>query len=214
MTGYWEDRFAHEGMIWGGAASPTASLAAGLFHSAGVRSVLVPGAGYGRNTKALSGAFDVTGIELSGSAVRLGQQWDPKTRFVCGSALDPAVIPDNRYDAVYCYDLLHLFLAPERRELAEVCLERTRPGGLLFFTAFSDRDPNNGRGRCLEPGTYEYKPDKFAHFFSEQELAGYWGESPLVAQGELLETLNAGEKDEHQYILRYAAVRKPERPIR
>lgn len=66
MTGYWSKRFAQEGMIWGSEPSPSAEWAKRKFQEAGVSTVLVPGAGYGRHTKVFSADFTVYGIELSG----------------------------------------------------------------------------------------------------------------------------------------------------
>ena len=56
MNGYWETRFAKEGKIWGDYPSGTATHALGLFQKYGVKKILVPGAGYGRDTKLFSSA--------------------------------------------------------------------------------------------------------------------------------------------------------------
>ncbi|MFD1907977.1 class I SAM-dependent methyltransferase [Paenibacillus rhizoplanae] len=114
--------------------------------------MLVPGAGYGRNTKVFSADFTVYGIELSKPALELGAAWDPGTSFIAGSALEPQL--GQPVDAVYCYDVLHLFLAGDRRRLIEASLSQVRTGGLLYFTSFSDEDRHNGCGRELEPGTF------------------------------------------------------------
>ncbi|MFD2876868.1 hypothetical protein ACFTAO_14135 [Paenibacillus rhizoplanae] len=53
--------------------------------------------------------FTVYGIELSKPALELGAAWDPGTSFIAGSALEPQL--GQPVDAVYCYDVLHLFLA-------------------------------------------------------------------------------------------------------
>ena len=81
MKAYWDDRFAHEGKIWGEEPSPTAFRALALFQAHGVRSVLVPGSGYGRNTKAFSTAgLNVTGVEISGVALGFARQTDPLSK--------------------------------------------------------------------------------------------------------------------------------------
>lgn len=134
---YWDRRFKMEGMIWGQEPSKTAVHAKDLFLENQVKTVLVPGAGYGRNTKA---------------------------RFIEDSALSPR--PDGkRYDAVYCFDLLHLLLKPERKTLVEQCAGHLQSGGLMYFTSFSDEDSHSGIGKQIEDGTYEYTEGKYAHFF-------------------------------------------------
>ncbi|AIQ12357.1 class I SAM-dependent methyltransferase [Paenibacillus durus] len=204
---YWDQRFGKEGMIWGTEPSPTAYMAKELFLSHGVRTVFVPGAGYGRNTKAFAQTFGVEGAELSEAAVKIAERWDPDSRIICGSALDDPE-PGECYDAIYCYDVLHLFLEPDRRKLVAACLKRLRPGGLVYFTCFSDEDPNNGQGERLEPGTYRYKEGKFAHFFSEEDLKAHFSGMEILETGTLKEMLGGPGEGQHEYILRTIAARK------
>jgi SAM-dependent methyltransferase len=205
MSKYWSERFSKEGMIWGSEASPSAFWAKERFREAGLASVLVPGAGYGRNTKVFSSEFKTYGIELSTAALELAAGWDPRTTFISGSALVSQL--EERVDALYCYDVLHLFLDVERRLLIEASLAQLRPGGLLYFTVFSDEDPNNGRGTLLEPGTYEYKPGKYAHFFSETDLRVHFAGTEILETGSFTERLHSPHNDDHQYILRYLLAR-------
>ncbi|MEK4043725.1 class I SAM-dependent methyltransferase [Paenibacillus sp. FSL H8-0048] len=200
MTEYWSKRFAQEGMIWGSEPSPSAEWAKRKFREAGVSTVLVPGAGYGRNTKVFSAEFTVYGIELSEAALELGTVWDPGTSFIAGSALEPQL--GQSVDAVYCYDVLHLFLAGDRRRLIEASLSQVRTGGLLYFTSFSDEDPHNGCGRELEPGTFEYKEDKYAHFFSDADLREHFAGTEILETGSFTESLQSPQGGTHEYILR------------
>ncbi len=83
MNGYWETRFTKEGKIWGDSPSRTAIHALELFQKYGVEKILVPGAGYGRNTKLFSSAgFNVVGVEVSEIALDLARQYDPRTTFL------------------------------------------------------------------------------------------------------------------------------------
>lgn len=206
MSEYWSQRFTQEGMIWGSEPSPTALLARDTFRQYQLKSLLVPGAGYGRNTKVFSEEFQTYGIELSQTALEMAVEWDPMSYFIAGSALDCRL--DRQVDAVYCYDVLHLFLEEDRRRLIANCLEQLRPGGLLYFTSFSDEDLNYGCGRMIEPDTYEYKEGKYAHFFSEIGLREHFAETEVLETGTLLETLRSPQGDTHKYILRYILARK------
>ncbi|AIQ17416.1 methyltransferase type 11 [Paenibacillus sp. FSL H7-0357] len=200
MSQYWSDRFAREGMIWGEQPSGSALRAKAWFLEQGIKSVLVPGAGYGRNTKVFSSQFDTYGIELSSAALKLAVEWDSSTRFIEGSALEPQL--EHQVDAVYCYDVLHLFLAGERYRLIDAALAQLRPGGLLYFTSFSDEDPNYGCGRRLEPGTYEYKEGKYAHFFSDADLREHFAGTEIVETGTFTDSLHSPQGGSHEYILR------------
>lgn len=75
MKNYWNKRFSSEGMIWGQEPSSTVYHARDVFKNNNVNTILVPGSGYGRNTKALSLIFQVDGIELSNDAIRLAMDW-------------------------------------------------------------------------------------------------------------------------------------------
>ncbi len=206
MSQYWSRRFAREGMIWGREPSPSAEWAKEKFQEAGLGSVLVPGAGYGRNSRVFSAAFSTYGIELSTEALELAAAWDPDTIFIAGSALEPQL--NTQVDAVYCYDVLHLFPEEERKQLIAASLAQLRTGGLLFFTSFSDEDRNNGCGRQLEPGTYEYKPGKYAHFFSEEDLRIHFSGTEILQTGSFLEKLQSEQGGIQEYILRYIVARK------
>ncbi|MBT2289408.1 hypothetical protein J7E73_09740 [Paenibacillus albidus] len=51
------------------------------------------------------------------------------------------------------------------------------------------RDANCGIGRMLEPGTYEYKEGKYAHFFSEADLLAHFAGTQVMETGSYVETL-------------------------
>ena len=106
MKTYWEQRFENEGMIWGESPSSTVARAVELFESHNVMDVLVPGAGYGRNTRAFAAAsFRVTGVEISESAVHLATEFDRDTQFYTGSFLTESFLegelPQSTFDGIY-----------------------------------------------------------------------------------------------------------------
>ncbi|MFM9329578.1 class I SAM-dependent methyltransferase [Paenibacillus mesotrionivorans] len=209
MQHYWDERFRTQGQIWGTVPSPTALTAAALFRQAGVRRVLVPGAGYGRNTKAFSGDFQTEALELSPEAVELGRRWDPKTTFHIGSVLDPEAM-EGGIDGIFAYDVLHLFLEEDRRRFIANLLKWLEPGGLVYATCLSDEDPHCGTGPSPEPGTYEYMPGKSAHFFSEEDMLEHFRTFTVLSTGHIGETLHYGEGGgTKEYKLRMIAARKP-----
>lgn len=209
MEEYWNERFRTQGKIWGTAPSPTAAAAAELFRREGASRILVPGAGYGRNTKAFSSSeFRTEGLELSPEAVQLGREWDPRTVFHEGSVLDPEAV-QGKFDGIYAYDVLHLFLHEDRVRLIANLHHWLADGGLLYVTCFSDEDSHCGAGRAVEPGTYEYMPGKCAHFFSEADLLEHFRSFEMLSHGSVDETLHYdGSGGEKHYRLRVLAARK------
>ena len=86
---YWDKRFNEEGKIWGESPSKSAHCALEFFLRHDIKSILVPGSGYGRNTKLFSSSgFNVVGLEISETAYSLAKQFDPLSQFYNGSVLD------------------------------------------------------------------------------------------------------------------------------
>lgn len=203
IKGYWENRFSEEGKIWGVSASKTAVYALELFQKNWVKKILIPGAGYGRNTKLFSLAgFDVVGIEISGTAFNLAEEYDPLTKFYNGSFLDMD-FDDGIYDAIYCYNVLHLFRENERKLFLKKCSHKLRDNGFLFFTVFSDKERTFGKRKQVEKNTFESKPGRPVHYFTEKDLLQSFKEFYIAESGIMEDPENHGEKGPHSHILRY-----------
>lgn len=202
MKEYWNKRFMSEGLIWGEQPSETAYHAKELFLKHHIRTVLVPGAGYGRNTKILSDTFEIDAIELSSEAVILARQWDDRSCFIEESIFDLSVT-NKQYDAVYCYDLLHLFTKIDREKLILKCIEQLGQEGIYYFTCFSDEDAAFGKGMEVEKNTFEYKDGKLAHFFSEDDLKNHFKETNIIETGSLQENFEYSNGAIRTYKLRY-----------
>ncbi|HUL62142.1 MAG TPA: class I SAM-dependent methyltransferase [Methanocella sp.] len=201
MGAYWDDRYGREGKIWGTTPSVTAGQACREFRGRGVRRVLVPGAGYGRNAALFARAgFDVTGVEVSAEAVRLAE--GDGVRYIPGSFLEVDLEADA-YDAVYCHNVLHLFLAPDRRRFVARCAAALRAGGLAFFAVFSDEEPSYGKGRRVEADTYESKPGRPVHYFSERDLRDHLAGFDVLEIGTVEEPEEHGEEGPHVHRLRF-----------
>jgi SAM-dependent methyltransferase len=203
---YWDKRFEDEGKIWGELPSRTAQHAFELFRSANVESVLVPGSGYGRHTKFLSTCgFDVTGIEISSVACNLAREFDPLSRVYNASVLDMP-FDTNRYDAVYCFNVLHLFRENDRYVFIEQCDNKLNRGGLMFFTVFSEKESSFGKGREVERNTFESRPGRPAHYFTATDLKTHFVKFDLVDMGIVEDPEDHGGKP-HTHTLRYICVR-------
>ncbi len=205
MEQYWNSRFLAEGKVWGDSPSKTAVYAADLFRDTLVRTMLVPGAGYGRNTAffAASG-FRVSGIEISSEALRLAEAHDPMTRFFKGSVLDMP-FSDDVYDAIYCFNVLHLFPGPERRRFMRKCADQLRPGGMAFFAVFSEKEPTFGKGRCTEPNTFESKPGRPVHYFTHEDLVAHFEGFSVLETGLMEDAETHGDEGSHVHVVRYIA---------
>ena len=208
MRSYWDERFDCEGRIWGDAPSPTAVTATRHFRDHGVQTILVPGSSYGRNTKLLSeSGFAVVGIEISEAAVELAREFDALTTHHVGSVLDMS-FHAAEYDAVYCFNVLHLLHRSQRATLLGECASKLRPGGVAFFTVFSEQDASYGKGQEVEPNTFESRPGRPAHYFTEEDLLDHFRGFNALETGVVEEPEDHGQGP-HVHVLRYILARRP-----
>ncbi len=205
---YWEKRFLDGGKIWGEKPSKTAVYALELFKRYDLNKILVPGAGYGRNTKLFTDAnLNVVGIEVSESAIDIAKKFNPKTQFFQGSVLDMP-FDDEKYDGIYSCNVLHLFLKDDRISLLKKCNKQLSAKGFAFFVVFSDSESSFGKGKRVEENTYESKPWRPVHYFTENDLKEHFKEFSVKETGEIKDTENHGELGLHTHILRYIFAQK------
>jgi len=206
MNEYWDKRYRSEGKIWGDLPSRTAGHALELFRRNHVNKILVPGSGYGRNTKLFStSGFNVTGIEISSVACKMAREFDPLSRFYNASVLDMSFNADI-YDVIYCFNVLHLFREDERKLFIRQCVDRVKNNGLMFFTVFSEKEESYGKGREVEKNTFESKPGRPAHYFTDDDLREHFKSMEIMETGIIEDPEDHGEGP-HTHILQYICVR-------
>jgi SAM-dependent methyltransferase len=205
---FWDTRFQKEGFVWGENPSKTAFYALGIFKKAGVKTILVPGSGYGRNSKLFSSnGFWVTGVEISPAAVKMAEKYDSATKFCEASVLDMACAT-GKFDAIYCFNVLHLFYAPERKRFIEECAGKLADKGIAFFVVFSEKERGFGQGKEAEINTYEARPGRPTHFFDDADLRAHFSDFDVIESAIMEDPeLHPGEGP-HTHILRYILARK------
>ncbi len=208
MNTFWEERFRDEGRIWGDSPSRTATYAIELFKKAGVREVLVPGSGYGRNAEAFARAgFSVTGIEISTTAVNFARQNAQGIRYHHGSVSDMP-FDDSVYDAICCFNVLHLFRKKERMEFLQKCRDQLKDGGVMFFAVFPEKEPGYGRGRMVEEHTFGSKPGREVHYYTTEDLVSGFQALEVLETGLMEDPEEHGAEGRHTHLLRYMYARK------
>jgi SAM-dependent methyltransferase len=202
MNEYWDKRYRAEGKIWGELPSRTAEHALELFRRNNVKKILVPGSGYGRNTRLFStSGFEVTGIEISSTAYNMAREFDPVTRFYNASVLDMAFLTD-KYDGIYGFNVLHLFREKDRKLFIKQCVDRLKDNGLMFFTVFSEKEESYGKGREVEKNTFKSKPGRPVHYFDDRDLREHFMDMEIVETGITEDPEEHGEGP-HTHFLRY-----------
>lgn len=205
---YWDNRFSKEGRIWGDSPSKSALHALKLFKKYKLQKVLIPGSGYGRHTKLFSeNSYKTVGIEISQRAFEMAKEFDPQTSFINGSVMKMDIIGE-KFDAIYCFNVLHLFLSDDRRKFLTQCYNQLSKNSFIFFTVFSEKEPSFGKGKELEKNTYESKPGRPTHYFTEEDLNEHFKDYNILETGIIDEQENHGEKGPHTHIIRYIVAQK------
>jgi SAM-dependent methyltransferase len=196
ISRFWDSKFSESGSLWGDLPSDSAIYALKIFREEGLLKLLVPGAGYGRNASFFEkNGFNVTGIELSGSAIQLARKLGVTYLIHCGSVLHMPFDAEV-YDGIFCYALLHLFNKTDRNRFIQKCRDQLRPGGQLFFTVVSRDSYLFGQGTRLDPDTFEIFPGIQVYFYDLPGLISDFSSMELLESGTIDEPIKYMEGQE------------------
>ncbi len=177
---YWESKFRNRGAIWGLEPSDSAITALGIFRRNGVNKILIPGFGYGRNARPfLDSGFDITGIEISESAISTSRE----NNIACTIHNGPVSrmpFDDEIYDAVFCYALIHVLNRPERRYFLKACFKQLKDDGLMIFTVTSKQMDSFGRGRQISRDRFEIDKGLKVFFYDRDSIVAEFSPFGLV----------------------------------
>lgn len=194
MADRWEDAFVRSQLMWGLTPTAAALRARDDFARRGVKSVLLPGAGYGRNAKPfLDAGMDVTGIEISATAIGLARSKLGLTFPIHHGSVTDMPFDDRIYDAVFCYGLLYLLDAPSRAKVIAACARQVAPGGPMVFTVIAKTWSRYGQGEKLGEDWYETHPGVPMFFYDETSLARELGPYGELAITKVEEPMQSGE---------------------
>lgn len=170
MTEFWETNFQDKKMMWGEEPASSALIARDYFQQHGVKSVLIPGVGYGRNAKPfLDTGMAVTGIEISQTAIDLAKNKLGLDITIHHGSVSDMPFDAQIYDGIFCYALIHLLDESYRKKLIKDCYAQLAPGGIMIFTAISTKSPSYGKG--IEIGTNRYEQHGGAQIFFYDEAS-------------------------------------------
>ncbi len=203
MKEYWNKRFSDENKIWGDNPSKTAEYALKIFKERQLSDLFIPGIGYGRNADLfIKNNFTVEGIEISETAIDLAGKENRDLKIYQGSVLEMP-FSNKIYNCIYCFNVLHLFRKDDRLLFIEKCSRQLAPEGIVFFAVFSDKESSYGKGQMVEENTFESKPGRPVHYFSEEDLIQHFDKFDLLETGLMEDTENHGKEKFHKHIVRY-----------
>jgi SAM-dependent methyltransferase len=156
MAEFWEEAFKDKQEMWGTEPAYTALVTKDFFVEKGIKKVLIPGIGYGRNAQVFSKAgMDVTGLEISETAINLiRKHYGPQWRVHLGSVVDMP-FDDHTYDGIFCYALIHLLDKDERAKFIADCYRQLEEGGYMVFTTITQQAQTYGQGTHIGKHRFE-----------------------------------------------------------
>lgn len=185
---HWDRRYAAHEKVWGDSPSPLAQLTVARLrpYARPDLRLLDVGCGYGRDTRYLAAELGcrVLGIDGSPAAVEAARTEHSRAVRRSGKAgLDAeyratdmasfAADPDNAgaFDVVFACNVYHLLGPIGRREFAATLSVVTRPGGLLFLSTLSPRDPEHyAKGDPVSGEERSWVSGVYLHFCTAEEL--------------------------------------------
>jgi SAM-dependent methyltransferase len=180
MLDYWETKFKEEGAMWKFEPSDSALVALDLFKSKNIKKVLIPGVGYGRNAKIfIENEFDITGIEISKTAIDLAKSNGLQFNIHYGSVTSMPY--DNfMYDGIFCYALIHLLNKNERKKFLISCYKQLKTGGLMIFAVVSTNANIYGIGKQLSNNRFELKKGLNVYFYNSESVKNEFNNFGLI----------------------------------
>ncbi|MDO0821353.1 class I SAM-dependent methyltransferase [Desulfosporosinus nitroreducens] len=202
MTEFWESSFIEKQMMWGFEPSDSTILTKDFFLEKKVKDILIPGIGYGRNAKIFyDNGINVTGIEISKTAIDLARQNGIDIRIYHGSVTDMP-FDDKLYDGIYCYALIHLLNNRERRKFIKDCYSQLKPNGYMIFTAVSKKAPMFRKGKQLSKDRFETMKGVKIFFYDADSVKREFKEYGLIEFSEIDELIkNMGDKPPVKFMI-------------
>jgi len=115
---------------------------------------------------------------------------------------------DEKYDAIYCHNVLHLLLKDQRVLFIQKCYNQLKDAGFVFFSVFSEQEKSFGKGKQIEENTFESKPWRPTHYFTEEDILAHFNAFSVIETNIIEEPENHGDLGLHTHNLRYIFAQK------
>jgi ubiquinone/menaquinone biosynthesis C-methylase UbiE len=207
MTEYWESRFKNEGAMWKSEPSDSAIRAMEYFKRENINKILIPGFGYGRNGRLfIENGFNVTGIEISGSAIDIARKSGIECVIHHGSVTSMPY-DNEQFEGIFCYALIHLLNKNERKLFLKSCFGQLKRGGVMIFTTTSKNTGLYGHGRKISKDRFEIAKGLIAYFYDASSIMKEFSDFGLVEHFDIEEPVKfmTGEEPVN---LKYVICRK------
>ena len=153
------------------------------FKRCNVKSVLDLGCGAGRHCVYLAkNGFDVVGVDVSESALRMANEWVRKERLTNVSFIRATMtnlpFSGSRFDAVISVSVIHHAIKKDIVKTIDEVYRALKKNGVFLTNLVSVKDPRYGTGQKVENNTFrileafeEKRFEELHHFFTKREVS-------------------------------------------
>ncbi len=201
MNEFWESAFRSNDKMWGEYPTDNSKNVLKLFQKNNIKSVIIPGFGYGRNAKVFyDEGLKVSGIEISKTAIERARKYFGNEVTIHHGSVTDMPFDKASFEAIYCYSLIHLLDKAERLKLIEDCYSKLKPNGLMVFVALSINDNRFGVGSEVEKNTFFSPNGLNLYFYDEAAIKEEFGKYNILEAKEINEP-EENPKEKHWMIV-------------
>ena len=162
--------------MWGEMPTSLATETSEIFKQQGFMRILIPGFGYGRNAQPFyEQGFEVTGIEVSKTAIELAHELLGHDIRVFHGSVDDMPFDRVAYDGIFCHALIHLLDSEQRAKLIRDCYGQLRHCGMMVFTAITKDAGTYGVGEKLGKDRYKTRDGVNLYFYDQESIKDEFG---------------------------------------
>ena len=167
--------------MWGFEPARSAMLTKDFFVEKGLRNILIPGIGYGRNAQIFrENGMSVTGIEISKTAIELARKNYGADMTIFHGSVSEMPFEDKQYDGIFCYALIHLLDSKERAKLISNCYSQLAENGYMVFAVVTKKAPIYGQGKLVSKDRFEIFGGVKMFFYDRKSVLEEFGQTGLV----------------------------------
>ncbi|UZJ63886.1 class I SAM-dependent methyltransferase [Sphingobacterium sp. KU25419] len=122
----------------------------------------------------------VTGIEISQTAIELGQKHFGTDLQVYHGSVTEMPFDNNLYDGIYCYGLIYLLDKEEREKLIQDCYDQLTENGFMFFTAITKEAKTYRQGTYISKDRFEMFGGVKIFFYDRETIQEEFGKKDFL----------------------------------
>jgi cyclopropane fatty-acyl-phospholipid synthase-like methyltransferase len=188
MTEFWEEAFKDKQEMWGLEPAKPAIMAKDFFVEHHIKSVLIPGIGYGRNAQIfMDNGMTVTGIEISQTAIDLARKYFGNDLTIHHGTVTEMPFDDKLYEGIFCYGLIYLLNKKERKKLIQDCFNQLTENGFMIFTTITKTAKTYGLGIQISKDRFEMFGGVKIFFYDKETIDEEFGDAGLFDVTEVIE---------------------------